>query len=207
MKPEIKEATKTFIRDNPDAQRAYQAMLARGIRTSDAEAEIARVLLACIWQAARYSLTDASNLTTALRALEGGSSAQQLFATEGEMDEFDLDEPEEAQSDEAQSDKEARYRQFLEGFLATYRDELLAKGMSRDDVDRAIRMVQTEPAIVINTLEDYKRACRLYNEMEGAVPKDDWRSPAAVQLVALGGEMIRFEEEYEREHGELPDTR
>jgi hypothetical protein len=38
------------------------------------------------------------------------------------------------------------------------------------------------------------------------VRKGDFLSFAAVRLHVLGGEMIRFEEEYEEEHGHPPDT-
>jgi hypothetical protein len=78
--------------------------------------------------------------------------------------------------------------------------------MSKDQVDGYIRLAWTDPAITIDTIEDYKRACDLHEEMQKTVAKGDFLSPAAVRLHALGGEMIRFEEEYKEEHGCSPDT-
>ena len=104
-------------------------------------------------------------------------------------------------SDDVQREK------WLAEFLPTYRDELLRKGMSKETVDGFVRMLLTPSAITINSLADYQRACTLFEDLKKHVPKGDFLSPAAVRFHALGGEMIRFEQEYEQEYGSLPDTR
>src|SRR5262245_19979495 len=106
-----------------------------------------------------------------------------------------------------EDDKEDDYSDLYEAFLPQYRDELLRKGMSKEQVDGIIRLIWTDPEIKIRSLEDYKRACALHEEMQKHVAKGDFLSPAAARLHALGGEMIRFEEDYEQEHGCLPDAR
>jgi hypothetical protein len=96
---------------------------------------------------------------------------------------------------------------WLQEILPGYRDQLLRMGMPKDQVDGFVRLAWTQPQIHIESVEDYKRACILHEEMQKHVPKGDFLSPAAVRMHALGGEMIRFEEEYKEKHGgDLPDT-
>ena len=111
------------------------------------------------------------------------------------------------QAPDDEEDEAAAYQQWLQDFLPSYRDHLLRQGTSKDVVDGFVRLAWTEPAMTINSVEDYKRACGLHEVMQKGVAKDDFLSPAAVRLHALGGEMIRFEEQYEKEHGCLPDTK
>src|SRR5262245_21307519 len=87
----------------------------------------------------------------------------------------------------ATSDTE--YEEWLANYLPTYRDELLRKGLSKDQVDGFVRLVWTAPAITINSLEDYKCACSLHEELHKSVAKGDFLSPTAVRIHALGGEM------------------
>ena len=105
------------------------------------------------------------------------------------------------------TDDEAERQKWLQDFLPTYRDTLLRQGMSKEQVDGFVRLAWTDPIMTINSVEDYKRACELAEQMGKAVPKEDFLSPAAVRLHALGAEMIRFEEEYEEAHGRLPEAR
>jgi hypothetical protein len=62
-----------------------------------------------------------------------------------------------------------------------------------------------EPVVSIKTLEDYRRACRLHDDMEKIVPDGDWHSPAARRRDALIAEIVRFEADYAVVHGILPD--
>jgi hypothetical protein len=101
---------------------------------------------------------------------------------------------------------EAERQKWLESYLPTYRDQLLRMGIPKEQVDGYIRLAWTDPAIHIRSVEDYKRACSLHEEMAKEVQKGDFLSPAAVRLHVLGGEMTRFEQQYEEEHGYLPDT-
>jgi len=50
-------------------------------------------------------------------------------------------------------------------------------------------------------------ACLALDTQSNDVPRGDTRSPAAVQLGALEGAMIEFEEAFEAEHGRRPPTR
>jgi hypothetical protein len=96
-------------------------------------------------------------------------------------------------------------REWLENYLPRYRDELLRSGMSKEDVDWAVSLAWTGVQTpTITTLDQYKAACALHDKMAETVPKRDYKSPEAVRLAALGGEMIRFEEEYQEQHGRLP---
>jgi hypothetical protein len=93
-------------------------------------------------------------------------------------------------------------RQCLAEDLPIYRDELQRRGMSKEDIDVALRMTWTEPPVIIHTVEDYRRAVGLYGEMSKQVRNGDWRSPAAIRLHALGGEILRFQQDHK--HIPLP---
>jgi hypothetical protein len=73
-----------FIRDNPDANEAFRAMIERGVEHEHAESEIAKVLLACLakmWSGARID-----RLTSSLKALRDGRTATELFPEDAESD-------------------------------------------------------------------------------------------------------------------------
>ena len=83
MSPEFEKVVKAFIRDNPDANAAYGAMVRRGAAKKHAEAEIARVLVACIWEASvGHIKAGSTRLEDSLRALGEGRSATELFPDE-----------------------------------------------------------------------------------------------------------------------------
>jgi len=79
--------------------------------------------------------------------------------------------------------------------------------LPKQDIDCLLELVWPELEITISTLRDYKRACTLYEEIEKGIAKDDWRSPAALRLLRLGSEIMRFAMEYEEEYGFSPDLR
>jgi hypothetical protein len=56
------------------------------------------------------------------------------------------------------------------------------------------------------TLSDYKRACSVYAEMERDVGNGEWRSTAALRLLALGVEIRFFQTNYEAANGYPPMT-
>ena len=62
-------------------------------------------------------------------------------------------------------DEEAERQKWLQDFLPTYRDTLLKQGMSREQVDGFVRLAWTDPLMTINSEEEYKRACTLFEEM------------------------------------------
>jgi hypothetical protein len=68
-----------MIRDNPDAASAVAAMRRRGLPRNEAQQEIARALVGCMWEAER-GLPD--RWPVVLKALEQGKSAAALFADE-----------------------------------------------------------------------------------------------------------------------------
>jgi hypothetical protein len=73
---EIVRTVRAMIRDNPDAARAVTAMRRRGMPRNEAQQEIARALLGCMWEASR-GLPD--RWSGVLKALEQGKSAASLF--------------------------------------------------------------------------------------------------------------------------------
>ena len=80
VQPHIKE----FIRDNPDANEAFRAMIGRGVEHEHAESEIGRVLLACLgemWSRAKFD-----RLTGSLNALRDGRSSTELFPDDRDTD-------------------------------------------------------------------------------------------------------------------------
>jgi len=79
--------------------------------------------------------------------------------------------------------------------------------LPKQDIDWLLESAWPELEITISTLRDYRRARTLYEEIERGVAKDDWRSPAALRLLRLGSEIIRFATEYEGEYGFSPDLR
>jgi|SRR6516225_1460493 hypothetical protein len=79
--------------------------------------------------------------------------------------------------------------------------------LPKQDIDWLLEWAWPELEITISTLGDYKRACTMYEEIEKGVAKDDWRSPAALRLLRLGSEIVRFETEYEGEYGFSPGLR
>lgn len=58
----------------------------------------------------------------------------------------------------------------------------------------------------IESIEEYVRACIAYKAWNKTVTKDNIGSPASIQMYILGGEIERFEDAYEREHGTWPFT-
>ena len=80
-------------------------------------------------------------------------------------------------------------------------------GLPEQDIDWLVQADLPKPAINISTVSDYKRACSLYGEMEKNVGKDEWRSPVALRLLALGAEVRRFQTNYEAAYGYSPATR
>lgn len=101
------------------------------------------------------------------------------------------------------------YKKLVADHLPKYRDELTRRGFSKADVDRAAAMLMagSELQPTISTLEAYQAACVALDMLSEEVPRDDTRSSAAVQLGALEGAMIEFEEVFEAEHGRRPPTR
>ena len=100
------------------------------------------------------------------------------------------------------------YETWPQSFPQKMRDKLVHGGMSKDDATWAACLLWTsleQPRI--RSLEQYKAAATAYEQMEKEAPRDNFRSPAAIRLDALGGALIEFEEEYELEHGELPPAR
>ena len=65
-----------LIRDNPDVQQTYNALLERGDSIEWAREEIARVFLGCMWEANK-ELPD--RWLKVLRALRDGHSTAELF--------------------------------------------------------------------------------------------------------------------------------
>jgi hypothetical protein len=78
-------------------------------------------------------------------------------------------------------------------------------GLTEQNANLLVHAETPAPAISIETITDFKRACRLYDEMNRSVPRDDWRSPAALRLLTLGSEIIRFGTDYKEEYGRSPD--
>jgi hypothetical protein len=58
----------------------------------------------------------------------------------------------------------------------------------------------------IKSIKEYVRARITYQAWRETITKDNIASPASVEMYALGGEIERFEEEYEREQGCWPLT-
>jgi hypothetical protein len=63
----------------------------------------------------------------------------------------------------------------------------------------------SEPEVTVETLEDLRRACSRYDQMQKGVPREDWKSPASLQLLALGSEVLCFQTAYEEAYGLSPD--
>ena len=80
VQPHIQE----FIRDNPDANEAFRAMIGRGLEHEHAESEIARVLIACL--AEMWSRAKIDRLTSSLNALRDGRTATELFPKDADSD-------------------------------------------------------------------------------------------------------------------------
>ena len=78
-KREVMRAVRSVIRDNPDVARAFTAMRQRGLPRKEAQEEIGRAFLGCMWEASR-SLPD--RWPAVLAALEQGKSAASLFPDE-----------------------------------------------------------------------------------------------------------------------------
>ncbi len=76
MTPEMKEIVAAFIRENPEANRAYVAMIGRGLSAAWAEAAMAMILTAaCMGKPSRGLTANPERLDGALRALaEGGGN-------------------------------------------------------------------------------------------------------------------------------------
>ena len=72
----VMTAVREMIANNPDAAKAMAAMRLRGMRRKDAEEEIARALLGCMWEASR-NMPD--RWPSVIAALEQGRSAEELF--------------------------------------------------------------------------------------------------------------------------------
>lgn len=64
----------------------------------------------------------------------------------------------------------------------------------------------SEPEVTVETVEDFRRACSLYEQMQRGVPREDWKSPAALQLLSLGSEVLCFQTAYEEAYGLSPDN-
>ena len=75
-KQEVVRTVRAIIRDNPDAARAVAAMRQRGMPRQEAQQEIARALLGCMWEAS-HGFPD--RWSGVLKALEQGKSAASLF--------------------------------------------------------------------------------------------------------------------------------
>jgi len=89
--------------------------------------------------------------------------------------------------------------------LPRYRAELTNLGIAKDDVEWVVLLVWTGAATsMVRSLEDYGRARAKYFEIARTVVSGDWRSEAAVRMLTLSGEIMRFEQEYEGVHGSLP---
>jgi hypothetical protein len=69
-------AVRAMISDNLDVARAFAAMRHRGIAEQDAQEEIARAFLGCLWEAQRNM---PGRWPAVLLALEHGKSAAELF--------------------------------------------------------------------------------------------------------------------------------
>jgi hypothetical protein len=50
MNPAIEEAVTSVLRENPEARETYDAILQRGHSPTHAREEIARALVACLWE-------------------------------------------------------------------------------------------------------------------------------------------------------------
>ena len=98
MKPAIRQVVKDLIRDNPGAQRAYQAMIARRLSPNDAEDEIGRVLFACLWHASKYPQSNPP-MEDAFKALAEGQSSVEALSTIG----FPVNEHDDEDDDNAAS--------------------------------------------------------------------------------------------------------
>jgi hypothetical protein len=89
-----------------------------------------------------------------------------------------------------------------ESILLEVREMCVRNGMSKDDAAYVCNVLWTgahQPAI--HSLEEYQRLSGAYKLMCKALAKDDYRSPKAIRIDAIGAELLRFEEEYEAEHG------
>jgi hypothetical protein len=76
VNPEVMQLVRSVIRDNSDAARAFAAMRQRGLPRGEAEEEIARALLGCLWEASRR-LPD--RWLAVIQGLERGKSTASLF--------------------------------------------------------------------------------------------------------------------------------
>jgi hypothetical protein len=99
-----------------------------------------------------------------------------------------------------ESEHQERHRKALD----RYRDELLQLGMPRDRVDGLVRFVGLRQVLMIKSLDDYHRACRLRDEMVKQVSKGDFLSVAALRLYLIGEEISQFQKAYEGRHGCVP---
>ncbi len=101
------------------------------------------------------------------------------------------------------------YKKLVADHLPKYRDELTRRGLSKADIDEAAAMLMagSEQQPTISTLEAYQAACVALDMLSEEVPRDDTRSSAAIQLGALEGAMIEFEEAFEADYGRRPPTR
>jgi hypothetical protein len=76
MNTEIKDTVRKFVAENPGGRAALDAIVSRGRSAKFAEEEIARVLIACLWETNR-GMPD--RLAASLEALAAGKSAADLF--------------------------------------------------------------------------------------------------------------------------------
>lgn len=78
----IRKIVTDRIQNNPEVQRAYQALLARGVTAREAEVEVGRVLFACLWHAWNDP-HHAPSADDAFKAIANGQSAVAAMATLG----------------------------------------------------------------------------------------------------------------------------
>jgi hypothetical protein len=76
MNNEVQIAVDGLLRENEEAQKAHRAMLQRGVSGKEAEAEIGRALLACMWEVKNGI---PNRLSAVFDALANGKSCVQLF--------------------------------------------------------------------------------------------------------------------------------
>lgn len=79
MNKEIEQVVRNVIREDPRVRQAFSAMRERGMSESEAEAEIGRAFLGCLWEVWKEMPDRSANVWSALAA---GSSAVELFPDE-----------------------------------------------------------------------------------------------------------------------------
>lgn len=97
--------------------------------------------------------------------------------------------------------------EFEGRMLTQFRNVLEQKGISREQIHHALRVAFIPGEIAINTEADYERAADLHWILRKEISLLEWGTARAARLHALGGEMIRFEDEFQKLYGRLPGAK